>query len=58
MRILVDRVSIEIFANDGRIYMPVRAIPEKDERTLEVFTKGGIVKIRSLKLRELKSIWK
>ncbi|HCO92660.1 MAG TPA: 2,6-beta-D-fructofuranosidase [Phycisphaerales bacterium] len=58
LRILVDRVSIEIFANDGRIYMPIRAIPESDERTLEVFTKAGNIKISSLKIRELKSIWK
>jgi len=58
LRILVDRVSIEVFANDGRIYMPIRAIPEPDERTLEVFTKGGEIKISSLKIHELKSIWK
>jgi fructan beta-fructosidase len=58
LRILVDRVSIEVFANDGRIYMPIRAIPEPDKRTLEVFTKGGNIKISSLKIHELKSIWK
>jgi fructan beta-fructosidase len=58
LRILVDRVSIEVFANDGRIYMPIRAIPEPDEQTLEVFTKGGNIKISSLKIHELKSIWK
>jgi sucrose-6-phosphate hydrolase SacC (GH32 family) len=57
LRILVDRVSIEVFANDGRIYMPIRAIPEPDERMLEVFTKGGKIKISSLKIHELKSIW-
>jgi sucrose-6-phosphate hydrolase SacC (GH32 family) len=55
---LVDRVSIEIFANEGRIYMPIRAIPEPDERILEVFTKGGNIKISSLKIYELKSMWK
>ena len=58
LRILVDRVSIEVFANDGRIYMPIRAIPEQDERTLEIFTKGGNIKISSLKIHKLKSIWK
>jgi sucrose-6-phosphate hydrolase SacC (GH32 family) len=57
LRILVDRVSIEVFANDGRIYMPIRAIPEGDERGLEVFTKGSGTKISSLKVYELKSIW-
>ena len=38
--------------------MPIRAIPEQDERMLEVFTKGGKIKISSLKIHELKSIWK
>jgi sucrose-6-phosphate hydrolase SacC (GH32 family) len=57
LRILVDRVSIEVFANDGRIYMPIRAIPEGDQKGLEIFTKGGSIKISSLKVHELKSIW-
>ena len=57
LRILVDRVSIEVFANDGRVYMPVRAITQPDERGLEIFTKGGNVKISSLTIHELKSIW-
>jgi fructan beta-fructosidase len=57
LRILVDRVSIEIFANDGRIYMPIRAIPEGDQKGLEIFTKGGGIKVSSLKVHELKSIW-
>jgi len=57
LRILVDRVSIEVFANDGRVYMPIRAIPEGNERGLEVFTKGGSTKISSLTVHELKSIW-
>jgi sucrose-6-phosphate hydrolase SacC (GH32 family) len=57
LRILVDRVSIEIFANDGRIYMPIRAIPQGDERGLEVFTKGDSIEISSLTVHELKSIW-
>ncbi|MHC4116449.1 MAG: glycoside hydrolase family 32 protein [Planctomycetota bacterium] len=58
LRILVDRVSIEIFANHGRIYMPIRAIPETDERMLEVFTEDGNIKISSLRIHELKTIWK
>ena len=57
LRILVDRASIEIFANDGRIYMPMRVIPEGDERGLEGFTKGGSIEISSLTVHELKSIW-
>lgn len=57
LRILVDRVSIEVFANDGRAYMPVRSEFEGEEKGLEVFTKGGATRIRSLEVHELKSIW-
>ena len=57
LRILVDRVSIEIFANDGRVYMPVRAYNEKGQKGVEIITKGGNTMINSLKVHELKTIW-
>jgi sucrose-6-phosphate hydrolase SacC (GH32 family) len=57
LRILVDRVSVEIFANNGRLYMPIRAYIKDEERGLTVFTKGGDTKISSLKVYQLKSIW-
>jgi sucrose-6-phosphate hydrolase SacC (GH32 family) len=58
MRILVDRVSIEIFANNGRIYMPVSAIPTQDEKGINVYTSGGNTTASSIKINELRSIWK
>jgi sucrose-6-phosphate hydrolase SacC (GH32 family) len=57
LRFLVDRVSIEIFANDGRVYMPVDAIPEQGERGLKIFTKGGKTKVNELKVVQLHPIW-
>lgn len=58
MRILVDRLSIEAFANDGRVYMPISSeTPEESEKGLEIFTKGGKTKVNSLKIHKLKSIW-
>ena len=57
LRILVDRVSIEIFANNGRVYMPMRALPTGAAQGLQIFTKGGTTKVNSLKVREVKSIW-
>jgi len=57
LRILVDRTSIEVFANDGRIYMPLRAYPGPGEKGLEIFTKSGTLKINSLKVSHLESIW-
>jgi sucrose-6-phosphate hydrolase SacC (GH32 family) len=58
LRILVDRVSVEIFANNGSLYMPISAYFNDEERGLTVFTKGGYTMIHSLKVHELKSIWK
>jgi sucrose-6-phosphate hydrolase SacC (GH32 family) len=58
LRILADKVSIEIFANDGRIYMPIRSLPQGNERDVQIFTKGGDIIINSLVVNELKSIWK
>jgi len=56
LRILVDRASIEIYGNDGRIYMPIRAYPTEDQPGLKLFADED-VKINSLVINELKSIW-
>lgn len=57
LRILLDRVSVEVFANDGRVYMPLQSILQPEERSLEVFTEDGNTQISSLEVYELKSIW-
>jgi len=57
LELLVDRTSIEIFANDGEVYMPMAVIPPDDNKTLRVLVEGGPVKVESLEIHELKSIW-
>jgi len=57
LRMLVDRTSIEIFGNDGLVYMPMGVIPKDEERGLEVFGKGGEGRIISLEVFELRSAW-
>jgi sucrose-6-phosphate hydrolase SacC (GH32 family) len=58
LRILVDRTSIETFANNGEVYMPQDALPKEGQtKTLELFSEGGVAQVRSLAVRELKSIW-
>ena len=57
LRCIVDRTSIEIFANGGRIYMPCKFRPEDDEKTIAAFARGGGAEITSIKIRELESIW-
>ena len=58
LEILVDRTSIEIFGNDGRVYMPIGTILPDDNRTLELFSKDGSTGIDSLEIHELCSAWK
>jgi len=58
LELLVDRTSIEIFANDGRVYMPVGVILADNSKSLEIFTKGGNTEVESLEVYELNSAWK
>ena len=57
LRFLIDRTSIEIFANDGRVYMPMAVIPKDEERSIAVFAKGGDARITALTVNTLKSSW-
>jgi fructan beta-fructosidase len=56
-RILVDRPSVEIFANDGRIYMPMQAVRDLEDKSLRIYSKGGNAHIDHLTVYEMKSIW-
>ncbi|HVS39819.1 MAG TPA: glycoside hydrolase family 32 protein [Gemmataceae bacterium] len=57
LQLLVDRGSIEIFGAGGRVALSVGVIPADDNRALEVFSRGGAVKLRSLEAFEMKSAW-
>jgi fructan beta-fructosidase len=57
LRLLVDRTSIDIFGDHGRLYMPMGVIVPPDNLSLEVFAKGGSARIQALQVYELKSAW-
>jgi len=57
LRILVDRPSVEIFANNGRIYMPMQAVRDLSNKSLKIYAKGGAANIEELTVHEVKSIW-
>lgn len=57
LRLLVDRLSVEIFANEGRVYMPMRYVQEETDTNLEVFAKGGTATVTNLTVHELASAW-
>ena len=58
LRLLVDRTTLEIFGNEGRVYMPIAVLPRDEDRSLELYARGGDARIRTLEASELKSIWK
>lgn len=58
LRMLVDRVAIDIFGNDGQLYMPMGTILKAENQSLELFARGGEVKIVSLQVHQLKSAWR
>ena len=57
LRILVDRTSIEVFANDGKVSMSSCFLPDPENTGLELFSDGGSPKILSMTVYELKSAW-
>ena len=55
--IIVDRNTIEIFCNHGKVYMPV-ARDLKQDYGLELICRNESVTAENLQIFELKSIWK
>lgn len=58
LRLLVDRGSIEIFAQDGRVAVSIGALPAETDRTLALTARGGAVGVRALEVFELTSAWR
>jgi sucrose-6-phosphate hydrolase SacC (GH32 family) len=57
LRVLVDRTSLEVFANDGEVSMTSWFLPKTKDTGLELYAKGGSVRIHSLRVAKLKSAW-
>jgi sucrose-6-phosphate hydrolase SacC (GH32 family) len=57
LRLLVDRTSVEVFGNGGRVAVSSCFLPQADNRALSFFSNGGTVHVRSLHVRELQSAW-
>lgn len=57
LEILVDRMSIEIYANGGRLYMPIGVDLTDKPDTLGLFTRHGETRVHTLNVYSLKSIW-
>ncbi len=57
LQLLVDRISLEIFANHGSLSMPLGIVFPAGEALLEVYAQGGTVELDQLEVVELASIW-
>ncbi len=57
LRLLVDRGSIEIFGNHGRVALSVGVIPADGNRSLETMSRGGPTRVHRLEVYELHSAW-
>src|SRR5579862_7663486 len=58
LRLLVDRTSLEVFGNDGRISMTSCFLPRQKDKSLAVYAIGGPVRLVSLQVRQLRSTWR
>lgn len=56
--IILDRTGIEVYGNDGRVYIPVIQAPKQDNKRLKASCSGGKTVLSTLRLHELQSIWK
>jgi sucrose-6-phosphate hydrolase SacC (GH32 family) len=57
LRILLDRASIEIFGNDGRVPMSFCFLPEPEAPPLALSASTGPARLISLTVHALRSAW-
>lgn len=57
LRVLLDRLSIELFVNDGAYVATSYCLPTSDTLSFDV-SQGDALRIHKLEVNELKSIWK
>ena len=57
LELLVDRMSIEIYAGGGRIYMPIGADLADKPKSLALTAEGGDLFVENLDVYEISSIW-
>jgi sucrose-6-phosphate hydrolase SacC (GH32 family) len=55
LRLFVDRTSIDIFGNNGLVYMPMGVIHKQDNRSFSLSAVGGDLRLNSLQAWPLRS---
>jgi fructan beta-fructosidase len=57
LTVYCDRTTLEVFASDGLVGVPVAFLPKTNDLGLSVQVKRGAVKFHSLDVHELKPAW-
>lgn len=57
LEVLVDRTSIEVFANQGRVSLTSCCLPTDAEPGVSAYATGGAARLQSLEVHTLRSIW-
>ncbi|MCM8711844.1 glycoside hydrolase family 32 protein [Clostridium sp. SYSU_GA19001] len=58
LHIFVDASSVEVFGNDGKVVMTNLIYPDPKSKGIELYSKGGDVKLVNLEFYKLRSSWK
>jgi fructan beta-fructosidase len=58
LRILVDRTSVEIFANHGDLMMPATFLPDDNDHSLALTATAGSARVTSLTIHPMHSAWR
>lgn len=58
LQFLVDRTSIEIFANNGRIYMPMGIVLDDSNKALALHAHGGAAQLIAMEVNALRAAWR
>jgi fructan beta-fructosidase len=58
LQILVDRGSVEVFGNDGRVALSAGVLVPVDDRSLALSAMGGAATVTVLTVHEVKSAWR
>jgi sucrose-6-phosphate hydrolase SacC (GH32 family) len=57
LQLILDIASVDIFADDGRIYAPINHLGRVDQRGITMKVEGGNARLVKAALFELKSMW-
>lgn len=58
LRVLVDRNSVEVFAQDGRLVMTDLVFPDLSSDGIRAFSDGGQARVTRMQFTPVSSIWK